>query len=141
MAETAFHDLCTQCGDCAGACPEGIISRGKDGFPRLDLAAGACTFCSECIAACETGALRPKTPWPWRATAAETCLSMNGVSCRVCDDQCDARAIRFRLATGGRSFPTVDAATCTGCGACVAPCPVGALTLVQTRPHMETHPC
>lgn len=59
------------------------------------------------------------------------CLSMNGVMCRVCGDRCDERAIRFQLAVGGIAHPIIDQSSCTGCGACVEPCPVGVVEIAQ----------
>lgn len=125
-----FADLCTDCGDCIEACPEGIVLRHAGGGPVVDLSRGACTFCGACARACGTGALveTDPLPWPWSAVIAETCLSRNGVSCRACEDACEARAIRFRLMTAGRAMPVLDAATCTGCGACAHACPTGAVT-------------
>ena len=57
------------------------------------------------------------------------CLSQRGIVCRVCEEQCDARAVRIRLAVGGGTAPTVEPALCTGCGACVAPCPAEAIAI------------
>ena len=36
LAPMAFEEACTQCGDCARACPEGILMRDAEGFPVLD---------------------------------------------------------------------------------------------------------
>ena len=139
--EIAFHDSCTQCGDCARACPEGIILRDKEGLPVLSFANGECTFCNACIDACEPGALNAELPWLWRAEVATSCLSNQGVHCRTCQDFCDARAIGFQLKPGGLADMSLDRDSCTGCGACIAPCPVGAITLVQIKPETEARPC
>ena len=144
--DIAFHDSCTQCGDCARACPEGIILRDKSGLPALSFTEGECTFCNACITACEPGVLSADRPWPWAAEVAGSCLSAQGVHCRTCQDFCDARAIRFQLTPGGMADMTLDRAACTGCGACLAPCPVGAITLthiqpVQTNSDTEARPC
>ena len=128
-AGAGFETLCTQCGDCARACPEGILLRDGDGFPVLDPRAGGCSFCGACTAACPSGALVADRPFPWRVTLGPGCLSGAGTGCRICEDHCDAAAIRFRPALGGRATPAIDPAACTGCGACIAPCPTGALTL------------
>ncbi|MBL8483559.1 MAG: 4Fe-4S binding protein, partial [Rhodocyclaceae bacterium] len=39
--------------------------------------------------------------------------------------------IRFRPQRGGIFTPTLDAAACSGCGACYAGCPVAAISLAE----------
>lgn len=141
LAPMRFEDLCTQCGDCARACPEGILLRDGEGFPVLDPREGKCSFCMACTNACTLGALLADTPFPWRAAVSQACLSLAGTGCRICEDQCDTAAIRFRPLTGGRAAPVFDLARCTGCGACVAPCPVGAVSLSPHTPTMEPASC
>jgi len=136
--EPTFLNACTQCNDCHRACAEGVIVRGGGGFPEIDFQNGACTFCGDCAQVCEPGAIVAGDIYradPWLAVArfAATCLSQNGVTCRVCGDRCDARAIRFQLAVGGVAHPIIDPSACTGCGACVAPCPVGAVEVVSVQ--------
>lgn len=135
-AAPGFDDLCTTCGDCAAACPEAIIVNDADRRPVVDFNAGACTFCGTCADACESGALEPALipDWPWRARIGDSCLSVQGITCRACEDVCDPRAIRFRLATGGRSFPELDLDQCTGCGACATACPAGAVSFSPSHP-------
>lgn len=133
LDERSFVESCTRCGDCARACPQSIILRDNDGFPAVDLNLGACTFCNACSDACQTDALHPTSGWNWRAEAGPECLSKNAVTCRSCEDHCDAQAIRFRLLTGGRSEPTFDADVCTGCGACAAVCPAQAIHFHQIQ--------
>lgn len=128
-AAGAFAAACTQCGDCAQACPEEIILRDREGFPVLDMQEGSCSFCGACTEACTPGALVAGRAFAWRATAGAACLSRTGTGCRICEDQCDAAAIRFRPLLGGRAEPIFDDASCTGCGACIAPCPAGAIAL------------
>ena len=136
----AFYDLCHDCDACVRACPEGIIAMGADGWPALRFDTGHCIFCQDCANACPTGALDADqvSDWPWRATFAATCLSMNGTSCRMCQDACDADALRFRLLLGGRSEPVLNTETCTGCGACATACPVSAVSF--ERPTEEPIP-
>jgi ferredoxin-type protein NapF len=130
VAEDAFTAACDQCGACLWSCPEGILLRGPDGFPVVDFSKNACTFCDRCAAACDRGAfLAERDGAPWSVSIAITagCISGQGVACRVCGDFCDTRAIKFFPTLGGSARPQVDDAVCTGCGACIAPCPVGAI--------------
>ncbi|MCR9086248.1 MAG: ferredoxin-type protein NapF [Rhodobacteraceae bacterium] len=130
-----FAELCTDCDLCVSECPENILSIDATGRPVLDPASGSCTFCGLCAEACPTGALSPDriADWPWRAQVAPSCLSLNGVSCRSCQDACEADAIRFRLQIGGRAQPVLDTDACTGCGACASVCPAGAISLVRPK--------
>ncbi|WP_246036091.1 ferredoxin-type protein NapF [Aliishimia ponticola] len=128
-AQDAFAELCTNCGDCATACPEGIIVKTGSAHPIVDFTRGACTFCGECSAACPSGALLAEniTLWPWRATIQTNCLSFQGITCRACEDACEPRAIRFRLMTAGRAIPEIDTGQCSGCGECAFTCPAQAV--------------
>lgn len=138
LFEQEFLKSCTTCDDCRTACDEGIIVRGAGGYPEVDFSNGECTFCADCARACKTGALSVQNthdlkPWALKAQIGANCLSDQGVTCRVCGDRCDARAIRFQLAVGGRATPILDQTSCTGCGACVAPCPTGTIEIIQPK--------
>lgn len=130
-AEPEFVVRCTRCDACIDACPEHILARGAGGFPEVDFTSGGCTFCGRCVDACEPHALErtDRPPWALKASIAAGCLALNRVVCSVCAERCEVRAIRFRPALGAAPTPTIDAATCTGCGACVAACPVSAISL------------
>ncbi|WP_300452004.1 ferredoxin-type protein NapF [Accumulibacter sp.] len=130
--EEAFVEACTRCGDCRTACPTGIVvlDRDANAYPALDFHLGECTFCTGCVSACHSGALRkqPKqAAWQLRAAVGQACLAQHRVECRICGDLCLSGAIRFASRAGGMATPLVDAARCTGCGACVAPCPTRAI--------------
>ena len=126
-----FTTRCTRCGDCVSACPHGVLRSGDGGFPEIDFARTGCSLCGDCSRVCTTGAIGAVTAaaFSWRVHVAGTCLLQHGVECRLCGDACDARALRFVPARGGIVQMQVDLAACTGCGGCVAPCPVGAISM------------
>lgn len=132
LAEELFINACSRCGDCAAVCPTRIIVIVR-GFPEVDFKRGECTFCGSCAAACKDKALLNSDIqiWPWaiKAQVASTCLAQRGVECRICGDHCTVTAIRFSPRLGGPPVAEIDPATCTGCGACVAPCPVNAISI------------
>ncbi len=130
--EAAFRAACDGCLACVSACPEKVIRLDAARRPVLQFTHGECTFCGECATACPTGALSPTEAAPWTAKAkiAGKCLAIGGVHCRTCGDACPTGAIRFSPRADGRFLPILDSAACTGCGACVAPCPVGAVDVL-----------
>lgn len=68
------------------------------------------------------------------AQVAANCLAVSGVTCSVCADPCEPRALRVKPLVGGRALPIVDTNACTGCGDCAKVCPVGALVLAEADP-------
>jgi ferredoxin-type protein NapF len=132
LAEEAFLATCTRCCDCLPVCPTRIIVMVR-GYPEVDYKRGECTFCGACAAACQDGALlrnhSQSTPWGIKAQIADTCLPRRGAECRVCGDHCQVAAIRFSPRLGGPPVAEIDTGLCTGCGACVAPCPVTAISV------------
>lgn len=133
--ESDFTDICTTCGDCIAACPQKILARGRAGYPVVEFARGACNFCGACAEICpeKLYAARDTTPWTIKARVGAECLSARGVTCRVCAEWCDARAIRFRLEVGGRAYPEISDNACTGCGGCVAVCPANAIAMEESE--------
>lgn len=141
VPEARFAVLCDGCALCVPACPATIVRLDGERRPLLDFAHGECSFCDACADACPTGALaRPEareTARPWRAKAeiaGRSCLAVGGVHCRSCGDACPTAAIAFVPRADGRFLPALDPARCNGCGACVAPCPVGAVAVRSPEP-------
>lgn len=132
-AETRFIDACDRCGSCISSCPQKVLIKASGGFPEIDFNLGACTFCGRCVEACETAALArdevSTSPWALTLTISGACLATNGIDCRVCGEQCEVSAIRFRPVLRSVPRPHVSVDQCTGCGACVGPCPSGAINL------------
>lgn len=139
-AESLFLDRCTRCNDCLKACPTQLLVAGQGGYPQADFADAHCTLCGDCARVCSTGAIGrdvEQAPWSFGIAIGEGCLAAQGVECRVCGELCDTAAIRFRPRIGGAPLPEVDNTLCTGCGACIAPCPVTAIQRVALNPALE----
>lgn len=119
---------CTGCGACVEHCPAKIISL-ADGLPVLDFTAGECTFCGACAASCpEPVFAETASRFDHIVTISAACLPFQRVDCQACRDACPTAAIRFRPVRGGPFVPELLADACTGCGACISVCPVGAVT-------------
>ena len=134
LPEADFLKTCTRCGDCLPACPRGLLSKGEGGYPMVSFASKGCDFCGACDKACAPRAIdrsRAAAAWNWKAVVDGRCLAEQRVECRVCADTCDARAIRMVPEIGGVAKPQVDVAACTGCGECKAPCPTGAIHMID----------
>ena len=132
LPENDFIDRCTRCVDCLGVCSQKILVVGDGGFPTVDFSQRECTFCGDCAAACLPLALVRSDgapAWNYKAGISDACLAQRGVECRVCGDFCDVRAIRFAPRIGSTPLPAIDTDACTGCGACVAPCPTTAIRI------------
>jgi len=128
LPESVLATQCDACARCVQACPQQIIVL-DNALPRLDFTVAECTFCGRCAEACPTGAIVATTErrLPWRAAIGAACLAIRGIECRTCGEHCDARAIRFLPVAGRPRLPEVNQESCTGCGACLAPCPTAAI--------------
>ncbi len=143
LAEERFTDVCSRCDDCLRVCEPGVLVRGDGGFPEIVFSRGGCTFCGACADACQVGAFDTERGEPRltvTATVTPTCLDRRGISCRLCESWCAEDAIRFRPMVGGLSDVIIDRARCTGCGACVAPCPAAAIAMTQSPSKEERMP-
>ena len=140
ISEGVFLDGCTRCGDCISACPQHIVVKGDGGFPQLDFTNQECTFCGDCVQSCQQ-ALFDLTEKPWLQVASigQNCLTFDGIVCQNCKDACEPRAIRFRFGAGGLSRPEINNEACTGCGACIAPCPNGSISMHSQQAQKEAN--
>ncbi len=133
LPEHQFTSACDGCGACIGACPQAILVPAAGGLPGVDFSRGGCTFCGKCVDACDRKAFSARAShaaWDLQAWISPACLEPQGITCRVCETACDEAALRFRPMTGGRAQVIVVRDRCTGCGACVAACPVDAIQIV-----------
>lgn len=153
IPEEYFVDYCTRCDKCIDACFDELIVKGRGGFPQMDFKQGGCDFCEDCLNACEASALKKipvnnnsnkreessensseshLPPWHIKANIDLTnCLSMNATICRSCGESCDDKAIKFDLKLGGIAQPVLNLEQCSGCGACLAVCPVQVISLTS----------
>lgn len=128
---------CTGCGDCVSACPQDIL-RIIEGRAAIDFGNGhECTFCNACADACPEPIFTERPVMAHVLTITDTCLARRGTTCMSCRDACPESAIRMMPRIGGPFLPELDAAACTGCGACLAPCPVDAIALTPKEPADE----
>lgn len=136
IAEWAFVGRCDACQACIGACVEGLLRQGDDGRPETDFRYGGCDFCGACADACPDGALRrdlrhSAQAFRFSIAIGADCLAQAGEECRTCQEFCDNFAIQFAPQPDGQRGPTVSVAACSGCGACVGPCPVACIQLLR----------
>ncbi len=138
---SSFTRLCSRCDACIDHCPETILRRGDGGFPEVDFSRGECTFCEKCLEVCRDLALvrmPGRSPWALKAEIGNRCIVLEGVVCRSCLEQCEPAAIRLHYEGGRMAKPRLSLERCTGCGACVRPCPVGAVRVAaMTDPSRE----
>ncbi|MDO5579833.1 MAG: 4Fe-4S binding protein [Planctomycetia bacterium] len=150
VAEPRFSSLCSSCGRCISACPNGHLipigfgssAKEEDGknpqslfynlTPTVEIEKSSCE--KECIACgqvCPTGAIRPfdlKEKAHLQTGIAvynfDHCVLYMEKECNICIRECPWDAISSvwsdDLMIG---LPTVDPKKCTGCGRCVAECP------------------
>jgi len=128
-----FVEQCTQCADCISVCPENILFKGDGGFPNIDFNLGECDFCGKCADVCKEPIFSAtiETPWHNKALITQACLAHESIYCRSCAESCEVQALTFQL--GISAVPMIDLELCTGCGACVAPCPTKAIEIKELK--------
>ncbi|MFK7964271.1 MAG: ferredoxin-type protein NapF [Burkholderiaceae bacterium] len=133
--ELRLSEHCTSCGACVDACETSIISIGPDKKPGLSFMQGECTFCQACVTACAEPVFNLGQLAPWRlgVLIGDGCLLKAGITCQLCTDHCDARALRFDLRVSPSGAIQIDQDACSGCGACVAPCPASAIDMINPQ--------
>ena len=148
--EDRFVGLCVRCGACARACPAGIIRPDLGVSGAAGLLTPVVTFdrdycredCHACNTVCPSGAigrlsLDEKRRWVMGRTRLDlsACLLAGGQECAACITACPYDAVtRVPSDDGFFSQPRVDAARCTGCGACEAACPTWPKKAIWVEP-------
>lgn len=129
-----FTDICSRCDKCSQVCETNIIVKGDGGFPEIDFKDNECTFCKKCAEICPEAIFHDteQPAWNIKAKVKDTCLANQGIWCQSCKDACDPRAITFKPAIGQAPRPNINLEACTGCGACVAPCPNNSISLASS---------
>lgn len=132
--EALFTADCSRCDDCIRHCPEQIIIKGSGGFPEINFQHGECTFCGSCADICQSPVFTSteRQPWAYKASIGDRCITAKQVVCRTCVEQCDVEAISLKPKLGGVGSPELNLDLCTGCGACVGPCPTQAISIAIT---------
>ncbi|WP_371188691.1 ferredoxin-type protein NapF [Thalassotalea maritima] len=138
LNEAIFLQGCTQCGDCISSCPEKIISKDDDGFPKIDFFQGECTFCQRCVDVCQQPlftAPSETTPWQGHLNIKDNCLASNNILCQSCQDSCEQQAISF-VYRSAIPTPEINQDNCNACGACISVCPSQSIELLK----LESNP-
>ncbi len=152
VAEPLLRGLCSRCGSCMRACPEGIIvpdlGAGGPGSwltPSLDFSRCYCNeWCQRCTAVCPTGAIGHLSLEAKRALSIgiarvnrARCLAWKDAQyCMVCHEFCSYQAIRI-IEHNGVNCPEVDEGLCRGCGACQCHCPVESPPAIVVHAHEQ----
>ena len=144
---------CTGCGLCVAKCPTKVLRAatleyGLAGvmMPVMDFTRGSCEkACTLCGEVCPTGAIRKLSRDEKARTKIGRAVLVSGWEslclarkdrhpCALCEKHCAYGAVKVveEKAADGATVrrPAIDAAACTGCGACAHCCPTHALQVV-----------
>lgn len=136
---------CTRCGQCSLACPHDAIALAsarlgpeQAGTPYINTTKQPCLMCdpAPCITSCPTSALMVSRRRQIGVAQIRktSCLAWQRSFCTVCKERCPVpEAIVL-----SQGKPTVDPASCTGCGLCQhhCPAPLNAI-LITPAPHQR----
>ncbi|WP_109464279.1 ferredoxin-type protein NapF [Albibacillus kandeliae] len=131
--DLASSSACTGCGECVSACPERVLAITGCGVVLVP-DQGECTFCGACAEVCEEPVFATDLRMTHTFAISNDCLVQAGITCMSCRDACPEEAISMQPRIGGPFVPVLDESACTGCGACVAPCPADAIHAVKKEP-------
>lgn len=129
--EVFFAEICSQCFDCARACPSHLIVKGVGGYPEMSFLRQGCDFCEACVSACPEKSLSLEIDPCWQQVAdiSNNCFASRGIICRSCGEVCETEAIKFKLTVAGVSQININTTVCNGCGECVHVCPAHAIKI------------
>ena len=145
LAEERFKAVCIRCGNCARACPAGIIRTSLEpsdwtGWltPRIVFASGYCPAgCIVCGRVCPSGALRRFAQADKKSLVMgiarierDGCLLIQNKECSSCLNACEYDAVIIRRSDADfAAWPEILAERCVGCGACAVACPVSVISI------------
>ncbi|MFM0961220.1 4Fe-4S dicluster domain-containing protein [Yersinia enterocolitica] len=132
LPEALFIHCCDGCRRCVDGCVPGVLLFADDGYPVLQIEYAPCSACGICTAACPTGALQPQAHFATGlrpVVDAAQCINPRTV-CELCRTACPSLAITI---SPSDALPTVQLATCNGCGECFIQCEPRAITLTQVN--------